>query len=273
MNEPVTNDDAQAPKVPATGEAVSGKGPEHAHQIDEKPIAEPVGEPNSPEHSSGQGKWRDSAVPAKKRPLNPAFFAVGAVILLILAAVGWKLTHQAPKTLVPAEGPVAAKVEAAKGPLAAYARGSIAHLVTFAQPKDIADIPFMDRDKKALKLSDFKGKVVVLNVWATWCAPCRFEMPTLAHLQTLYAGKALKVLPLSVDREQDFADVKSFIDVQQPLEVYADQNFQAPSKYGISGMPATLILDKQGRAVARLDGEATWDTPEVKALLDKLLSE
>lgn len=269
MNEPVTNDDAQAPRAPTSGEAGSGRVPEHAHQIDEKPIAEPVGEPNSPQ----QGKWRDSAPPAKKRPLNPAFFAVGMVLMLVLAAIGWKLTHQVPKTIVATEGPVAAKAETAKGPLAPYVKGSIAHLVTYEQPKDIADIPFTDRDKKALKLSDFKGKVVVLNVWATWCAPCRFEMPTLAHLQTLYSGKALKVLPLSVDREQDFADVKSFIDVQQPLEVYADQNFQAPTKFGISGMPATLILDKNGRAVARLDGEATWDTPEVRALLDKLLSE
>jgi thiol-disulfide isomerase/thioredoxin len=169
--------------------------------------------------------------------------------------------------------PTAPAAPVAAGPLAPYAKGSMAKLVTFAEPKVIDNIAFMDRNKKAVNLSDFKGQVVVLNVWATWCAPCRFEMPTLAHLQKLYAGKGVKVLPLSVDTEDKFADVVSFIDVQEPLEVYADQNFQAPSKFGVTGMPATLILDKKGREVARLDGEATWDTPEVQALLDKLLAE
>jgi len=115
---------------------------------------------------------------------------------------------------------------------------------------------------------------VVLNLWATWCAPCRFEMPTLAKLQASYANKGLKVIPLSGDGDDKFADVESFIDVQEPLEVYADPDLITKTAHlNISGLPATLILDKQGREVARLDGEATWDTPEVKALMDKLLSE
>ena len=268
MNEPVVNDKGQGlPGAPIAGPATDGPV-SHAHNLDEKPIADTAEEPKT----SDEGKWRDQGVTLKKRTLNPAVFAVGAVVVLAAAALGWKyFAVSAPKPILEAEQAVKAPV--AKGVLAPYVKGSIAHLVTFERPKDIADITFMDRDKKALKLSDFKGKVVVLNVWATWCAPCRFEMPTLAHLQTLYSGKGVKVLPLSVDREQDFADVKSFIDVQQPLEVYADPNFQAPSKYGISGMPATLILNKDGRAVARLDGEATWDTPEVQALLNRLMTE
>ncbi|MFT4074599.1 MAG: TlpA disulfide reductase family protein [Asticcacaulis sp.] len=210
----------------------------------------------------------------KRPPI--AVIAVVAIVLVALAGfIGWRLLATTGKPDLPPEvaannAPAAAP---AKGPLAVYAKGALAKLVTSETPVTIEDISFIDRDQKPVKLSDFKGQVVVLNVWATWCAPCRFEMPTLAKLQEHYAGKGVKVLPLSVDTEDKFADVKSFMDVQQPLEVYADQNFQAPSKYKISGMPGTLIIDKQGRQVARLDGEAKWDTPEVQALLDKLLAE
>ena len=210
-----------------------------------------------------------------QRPPIAVIAVVAIVILALVGLVSWRLLAKsggaAPGVDVAAtNAPVAAQ---AKGPLAIYAKGALAKLVTSETPVVIEDISFIDRDQKPVKLSDFKGQVVVLNVWATWCAPCRFEMPTLAKLQEHYAGKGVKVLPLSVDTEDKFADVKSFMDVQQPLDVYADQEFQAPSKYKITGMPGTLILDKQGRQVARLDGEAKWDTPEVQALLDKLLSE
>ncbi len=239
----------------------------------EQPVPEAVDTPIAADRpqSKGNGKGK----PPKKR-VNVALY-VGIVVVLLAAAAGGGFflvqnmsgggfsPFKKVQTAVAAEQP--------QGPLKGYVKGSIAHMVTYAAPKTITDIPFIDRDKKTLKLSDFKGQVVVLNVWATWCAPCRFEMPTLAHLQTEYTGKGLKVIPLSVDTADKFDDVKSFIDVQDPLEVYADTKFAAPSTFNIAGMPATFILDKQGRLVARLDGEATWDTPEVKALMDKLLSE
>ena len=259
MTEPAKNDDGAEAQKP------------------DQPIAEAAPEPNP------QAAENSPTVTAKTRrgPPLPAVLIVGAVVLVLLGALAtgvskWMLAKSpAPDaaTATAASAGKAAKIGKATGPLAAYARGSLAHLQTFAAPQNIADIGFIDRDKKPVRLSDFKGKVVLLNVWATWCAPCRVEMPTLAKLQADNMGKAFKVLPLSVDTEDKFADVKSFIDVQQPLEVYADQEFQAPQMYNISGMPVTLILDKSGREVARLDGEATWDTPEVQALVDKLLSE
>jgi thiol-disulfide isomerase/thioredoxin len=159
-----------------------------------------------------------------------------------------------------------------KGPLKAYATGALAGLMTYAQPKPTSDIGFFDRDQKPVRLSSFNGKVVVLNLWATWCAPCRTEMPTLANLQTRYQGQDVKVLALSVDTQGDFPKAKSFMDVHTPLDLYVDPNFAAPSSLGVKNMPTTLILDRQGREVARLEGEASWDSPETKALLDKLLS-
>lgn len=225
------------------------------------PIAEAAAEP----------KGRGPRKPSKNSGKVWIFAGLVAVVLAVAGGAGFFLMKGAQAPFGNTETSAAA--EEAQGPLKGYVKGSIAHLVTYAAPKTVDDIPFIDRDKKPLHLSDFKGQVVVLNVWATWCAPCRFEMPTLAHLQTAYADKGVKVIPLSVDEDSKFDDVKSFIDVQEPLQVYADTKFAAPSKLGVSGMPATLILDKQGHAVARLDGQATWDTPEVKALIDKLLSE
>ena len=231
------------------------------------PIAEPIAEPKG--HGGGK--------PPKKRGQPPLAVIVIAVVVIALGAAGGIFLAFGGMDLIAkiagGNTPKVGPSEEAAGPLKGYATGSIAHLVTYADRRTVADVPFVDRDRKPVKLSDFKGQVVVLNVWATRCAPCRFEMPTLANLQRDYAGKSVKVLPLSVDEEPKFNDVKSFIDVQEPLEVYVDTKFAAPSKLEVQGMPATLIIDKQGRAVARLDGEATWDTPEVKALIDKLLAE
>jgi len=261
MDNPLDNDDpkAAAQSAPKPG---ASTGNEAQPIADTQPLAKTGPEPKRPK----------AAKPRKKRP-HPALIALGVVAVLAAAAVGGILVFG--KSLQPQVAAVqSGGTEAPAGPLAPYAKGSIAHLVTLAAPKDIDNMAFLNRDRKPVHLSDFKGQVVVLNLWATWCAPCRFEMPTLAKLQASYVNKGLKVIPLSGDGDEKFADVESFIDVQEPLEVYADPDLITKTAHlNISGLPATLILDKQGREVARLDGEATWDTPEVRALMDKLLSE
>jgi len=203
-----------------------------------------------------------------------AFVWVLASVLVALFIGGVIFIMFSPNNTGKTTQPATTAAEAPQGPLASYAKGSLSHLMTFAQPKMMDDMAFVDRNKKPVHLSDFKGQVVVLNLWATWCAPCRTEMPTLASLQSQYAGKGLKVIPLSADVDDKFDDVKSFIDVQEPLEVYVDPTLVGKiQKLDIQGLPATLILDKQGREVARLDGQAAWDSPEAKTLMNKLLSE
>lgn len=255
MDNPLDSDDPKAAAQPAPKQ-----GPNSADTA--QPIAETKPEPKG-------------AKPAKRRKKgpHPALVALGVVAFVAAAAAGGILIFG--KSLRPQVAEVqSGGTEVPAGPLAPYVKGSIAHMVTLAAPKAIDNMAFVNRDHKLVHLSDFKGQVVVLNLWATWCAPCRFEMPTLAKLQAAYANKGLKVVPLSGDDDSKFADVESFIDVQEPLDVYADPDLiTKTAKLNIAGLPATLILDKQGREVARLDGEATWDTPEVKALMDKLLSE
>lgn len=132
-------------------------------------------------------------------------------------------------------------------------------------------LPFDDASGKPLDLSRFRGKVVVVNLWATWCGPCVTEMPTLAALQKRYEGKDLVVVPISVDRKSAIQDVKSFIDVHPPLPLYNDASFAIPMKLKVMGLPTTIIYDRQGREVGRVKGEAKWDSPEAVALIDHLL--
>ena len=256
MDNPLDNDDIKAAQ-PAPKPAVA---PDPV--VVDTPIAEPAAEPKG----RGQVKMR-------KKRFNPAWIVVSVIAVLFLAGVG--VVMFAPDLFKAKVAEVETTTSAAPaGPLAPFVKGSIAHMTTFAQPLAMDNLAFVDRDKKPVHLADFKGQVVVLNFWATWCSPCRNEMPTLASLQTSYAGKALKVLPLSGDLDDKFTDVKSFIDVQEPLDVYVDSNLiPKTAKLGIQGLPATLVIDKQGREVARLDGSADWNTPEVKALMDKLLAE
>ncbi|RZJ86786.1 MAG: TlpA family protein disulfide reductase, partial [Brevundimonas sp.] len=165
----------------------------------------------------------------------------------------------------------------AKSELARFAQGSLTRLETPAETPAAPDYGFKDRDGKPTSFAAFRGKVVVVNLWAMWCAPCRTEMPTLARLATAYAANPdLVVLPINVDATPDgLADAKSFIDVHEPLPLYSDMTFKLPFLFpGSAGaMPKTVILDKQGRIRASFTGEADWSSPEARALVDVLLAE
>ena len=159
--------------------------------------------------------------------------------------------------------------------LAAHARGTLAALET---PADLATPPdqvFMDREGSEVAFADFRGRVVVVNLWAMWCAPCRTEMPTLAALQRAYPEDQVFVLPVNVDTGDDaVADAISFIDVHEPLPFYSDRSFRLPFVFPGSGkMPQTIVLDRQGRIRAWMAGEADWAGAEARALIDALLAE
>ena len=130
-------------------------------------------------------------------------------------------------------------------------------------------------DGKTVKLSDLKGQVVVVNLWASWCAPCVKEMPTLARLQTLYAGKSVRVLPISLDKgAPDIAKAKAFIAAKPPLIFYhGDYALAFSVDPPAEGLPTTILYDRSGHERARLSGGADWSTPEAKAVLDRLLAD
>ena len=164
---------------------------------------------------------------------------------------------------------------AAKSELARFATGSLTRLETLEATPIAPDYVFKTRDGADARFADFRGKVVVVNLWAMWCAPCRTEMPTLARLDEAYPDDQLTVLPINVDATEDgLADARSFIDVHEPLPLYSDMKFQLPFELpGEGKMPQTVLLDRQGRIRASFSGEADWASPEARALIDALLAE
>ena len=132
---------------------------------------------------------------------------------------------------------------------------------------------FQDVDGNPVTFADFKGKVTVVNLWATWCAPCKIEMPTLAALAQRYEGRddfAVAVISMDTDRAQEAA--KAFIAENAPLKYYADPKFQLAFEFpGKGAMPQTMILDREGRVVAVMVGEADWNGPEAVALIEDVL--
>ena len=203
--------------------------------------------------------------------ISKAIIGAGAGVLLIGAIGGAALLYANPALIDKAATPA----PAAKSELARFAVGSIARLETPAALETAPAYVFKTRDGADARLSDFRGKVVVVNLWAMWCAPCRTEMPTLARLAESYAGQDVVVLPINVDATDDaIADAKSFIDVHEPLPMYSDPKFQLPFELpGKGKMPQTILLDRQGRIRAHFSGEADWASPEAKAVIDALLAE
>lgn len=141
-------------------------------------------------------------------------------------------------------------------------------------PKPMPELVFQTLDGVETTLAGFEGKVVVLNLWATWCAPCREEMPSLDRLQTAFAGRDVVVLALSVDRAgpERVQQFLTEIGVQQ-VHVYRDPKAAATRALKLPGLPATLLIDRQGREVGRVLGIAAWDGPAAVAAVERLLAE
>lgn len=142
-------------------------------------------------------------------------------------------------------------------------------------PRDPAPFTFQDASGNTLDLDAFAGQVVVLNLWATWCAPCRTEMPSLDALQAELGGEGLKVVALSLDRPsvQNDALVAFYDEVGvTQLDVYRDTKMAASRALEAPGLPTTIVIDKEGREVARKSGELDWASDEVVAMLEELIA-
>ena len=164
----------------------------------------------------------------------------------------------------------------ATGPESLPATKPLKEKLTFPEaPTPPPDYVFYDEAGKPMKLADLKGKVVVMNIWATWCAPCKVEMPTLAKLQAAYKGKPVEVVAVSIDGEKDALEAKLFIAKNAPLKFYHDRSSKMvfELKPPAAGAPTTVIYGKDGLEKARVSGEADWSGAEARALVDKALAE
>jgi thiol-disulfide isomerase/thioredoxin len=193
--------------------------------------------------------------------------AIVATSLLVAGVLGYDIVRRAsaPATQVAAPIPTtsSASADSWANPLA---------ISLFEQPRPVPDIRFQDDEGRALTLADFRGRVVLLNVWATWCVPCRQEMPTLDRLEGRLGGDDFVVIALSIDRKGVDA-VRDFyrqISVQK-LGVYLDLSATGSRSLAVEGVPTTLVIDRQGREVARKMGAAEWDGAEMVSLIQRAI--
>jgi len=170
--------------------------------------------------------------------------------------------------------PPATAQEPPKGPGAnPLSQGHMAAFVFRREPETLAPTKFQDAEGRERTLADWRGKVVLLNLWATWCLPCRKEMPSLDRLQNELGSDKFEVVALSVDRKGLDAS-KKFLDETkvERLALYVDASGRAISELRVVGLPATLLLDAQGREIGRLLGPAEWDSDDAKRLIRTAVS-
>ena len=122
-----------------------------------------------------------------------------------------------------------------------------------------------------LKLSDLKGKVVLLNFWATWCPPCREEIPSMMKLNSLMAGKPFQMVAISIDEGGKPAIESFFKESGSLLPAYLDESGASAKIYGVTGIPETFVIDKQGIIVKKVIGGFAWDSPEAVSFLEGLM--
>ena len=151
--------------------------------------------------------------------------------------------------------------------------GDMRKLVFHAAPAPVPEAEFGHVDGSTHSLEDFRGRWVVLNFWATWCAPCRAEMPTLSALQSALGGERFAVVTLATGRNAAPAIERFFAEAGVAnLPLFVDPKNALARPMGVLGLPVTVILDPEGREVARLIGEADWSSDSAKAILTALMS-
>jgi thiol-disulfide isomerase/thioredoxin len=141
-------------------------------------------------------------------------------------------------------------------------------------PREMLSPPFVDGMGRDQMLADFRGSVLLLNVWATWCAPCREEMPTLDALQARLGGADFHVLPLSIDRA-GLGPVRRFYEEIgiEHLAMYLAEDIRAMAALAVAGLPTTILIDRNGRELGRLSGPADWNSAENVALFETIMTE
>lgn len=141
------------------------------------------------------------------------------------------------------------------------------------RPRPVPALHFIDGERRKLTLAGFRGRTVLLNLWATWCIPCRREMPTLDRLQAKLGGPGFAVVPLSIDR-RGLAAVEPFYRQLglKALGIYVDPSGEAADTVGAVGIPTTLLIDDEGRETAREVGPAAWDSAQAVAVIRRYLA-
>ncbi len=139
-------------------------------------------------------------------------------------------------------------------------------------PEESPAAPFEDSMGQPVTIESFHGKVVLLNIWATWCPPCVAEMPALDKLQADLGGEGLEVVAVSTDAQGIKKSAPFFRRAGiTHLEIFNDTRAALPQALKVTGLPISVLIDRDGHVVGRMEGPAQWDSPEAKALIEHYL--
>ena len=208
----------------------------------------------------------------EKKPGTLKQIAAGLAVLL--AITGIYVFQADGRKAGTTEAALSAQSLASAGVTKALATGALAAFLVKPERTPLADIAFQDAQGKPLKLSDWKGRVVLVNLWATWCAPCRKEMPDLAKLQNTLGSKDFEVVAISIDRKGVEASSAFLKETgAEALKLYVEPTTKILNDIKALGLPATLLIDRQGNEIGRLLGPADWSSPEAQTLIKAALAE
>ena len=162
---------------------------------------------------------------------------------------------------------------AAESPLAGLNKGPMAAFLVRPQPLDLPAITLATAGGESKPLADWKGKIVLLNIWATWCAPCREEMPALDKLETELGGDQFQVVAVNIDKGGP-DKARSFLEETGAthLALYTDPTGKLFASLKTVGMPTTLLIDRDGKEIGRLVGPADWASAEAKRLIEAAIA-
>jgi thiol-disulfide isomerase/thioredoxin len=207
------------------------------------------------------------------RLLRPFALAIGALALMVLGFVLYGI--KAPDGKDAAGTPACPGAAAAAARLKPLVHGEIAALGVAPRPKPLPELSFDTPEGTKASLADFKGRTVLLNLWATWCVPCRQEMPALDRLQGLRGSKDFAVVAVNIDTTR-LDRPKAFwqeIGIKN-LALYTDNSasvFQTLKQAGkVIGLPTTILVGKDGCEIGSMAGPAQWDSQDALALIDAI---
>lgn len=159
--------------------------------------------------------------------------------------------------------------------IAALRDGDMKKLNVHSAPKAVSSQPFtLADDAGTATLADYQGRIVLLNFWATWCAPCRKEMPQLEALQRDFGGSDFEVLTLATGRNSPAGIRKFFAENDiASLPRHQDPKQAVAREMAVLGLPITVILNRQGQEIARLVGDADWNSDSARAIISALIAQ
>ncbi|MDP2356481.1 MAG: TlpA disulfide reductase family protein [Beijerinckiaceae bacterium] len=211
----------------------------------------------------------------KRAPARWPRLIAAAVVVGAVAAVVYATLPERGKEIAGAAAQCAASASVASR-VAPFAKGEVAAMAVSKTPRPAIDVSFDTPDGKRVSLADFRGRSVLLNLWATWCAPCRAEMPALDRLQAQLGGEHFEVVTVNIDTarlERREAFWKE-IDIRH-LTFYTDPKadiFQVLKRTGkVVGLPTTILIDSNGCELGLMAGPAEWDSEDAMSLISAAL--